>query len=204
LGGKAGERILVKMPDGTEVLKEGESRHAWASEIEAMRMWIKVWELAKKRDQAELGKFIRWEKDAIHFLVPPPDAKRRALRLFGRGPAKATVTGAMQMQISPNFQPRDTVMPALYFLQDRVNEKLAQHGVHAHLFQLGLRLVPESLIGCLWLQFAKAIEGNRIYRRCENCQGWFELGGETGGRSDKRFCGPPCKANAHRKKRKES
>ena len=38
-----------------------------------------------------------------------------------------------------------------------------------------LKLVPGSLLGGLWLQFARAIEGNRVYRECRECGRWFEF-----------------------------
>ena len=49
--------------------------------------------------------------------------------------------------------------------------------------------VPKNLIGCLWLQFAKALEG-KDYRQCENCKLWFEIGGSRGARADKSSAPP--------------
>ena len=49
---------------------------------------------------------------------------------------------------------------------------------------------PETrtLLGCMWLQFARAIGGEKSYRICQNCKRWFEIGGGTlGGRPDKRY-----------------
>jgi hypothetical protein len=197
LGGDVRVTVLVKTPDGAEVMRDGELQDKWEDEILTMRILIKIWELAKKRDEVGLGKFIQWKHDAIHFLLPP---------LHSASAGRPRVIAAMQ--IPPNFRNGDTVMPARCFLQKRVNEKL--HGVRASLLwnvkqtELGLRLVPQSLIGCLWLQFAKAIEGNKNYQQCGNCQGWFEIGGSRGARADKKFCSPSCKASAHRKKREEA
>ena len=89
------------------------------------------------------------------------------------------------------------------YLQITVNEKLAQHQVDVRLLwdpkfgQLGLCMVPGNLIGFLWLQFAKAIEGSIAHRQCEGCGKWFALGG-TAGRSDKMFCSVNCKIRKHR------
>lgn len=64
-------------------------------------------------------------------------------------------------------------------------------------------IIPTSLLGCIWLQFARAIEGDKVYHQCENCKKYFEVGSNQTGRSDKRFCTPTCKANAHRKLKQE-
>ena len=55
---------------------------------------------------------------------------------------------------------------AMYCLQYMVNEKLAKHA-HMRLVwnksesNLQFRLVPRSLLGLMWLQFANSVEGNR-------------------------------------------
>lgn len=194
LGGHARVTVSVKMPDGTQVFPYGELEHKWTAEILTMRSLIRLWELVKKRDQVGLREFIRWTKDAASLHLPPT---------AGRGHTVSTIKASSQLQSG------DTLMAAVYLAQRTVNDKLAD-GVRARLLwdarraEHGLRLVPQSLIGCLWLQFAKAIEGNRSYRQCGNCQGWFELGGSRGARADKKFCSPSCKANAHRKKREEA
>jgi hypothetical protein len=65
--------------------------------------------------------------------------------------------------------------------------------------RLGLHLVPTSLSGCLWLQFASAVDGNRTYRRCAGCGRWLEHSPQVA-RADRKFCSDSCKASAHRKK----
>jgi hypothetical protein len=92
-----------------------------------------------------------------------------------------------------------------YYLARSINERLAAHRVKVQLFpdspseRVGLRIVPETLIGFLWLQFAKAVEGGRSYRRCEDCSKWFEFGGQSS-RSDKRFCSDTCRVRNGRKR----
>jgi len=91
------------------------------------------------------------------------------------------------------------------YLQVAVNQKLKLNEVAVQLLwdrkdvELGLSMVPSTLAGFMWLQFATAIQGNVAHRRCEDCGHWFALGGRLG-RSDKRFCSGTCKMRAHRKK----
>jgi hypothetical protein len=68
------------------------------------------------------------------------------------------------------------------------------------------RLSPKpearTLLGCMWLQLARAIGGDKWSRVWQNGKRWSEIGGGThGGRSDKRYCCGTCKAAAHAKKK---
>lgn len=57
-----------------------------------------------------------------------------------------------------------------------------------------IRLRPESLMGAMWLQFAKAIEGNLDYQQCRNCQRWLLRSTQSGGkRSDAKYCSEGCR-----------
>lgn len=79
---------------------------------------------------------------------------------------------------------------------------------------LGLRIVPDSLIGALWLQFALAVDGNKEYKQCKMCSTWFEIGRtesyspEAGfrgrARKDKTYCSNACRSRALREKKKEA
>ncbi len=65
------------------------------------------------------------------------------------------------------------------------------------------RIQPTTLLDALWLQFARAIAGNREYRRCENprCGEWFEVSSDPrAGNRKRKFCLPPrnCRLQAHR------
>jgi len=84
----------------------------------------------------------------------------------------------------------------------RMGSLAAKSEVQADADRLSPKPEVRTLLGCMWLQFARAIGGDKSYRACENCKRWFEIGGGTlGGRSDKRYCCGTCKAAAHAKKR---
>ncbi len=93
----------------------------------------------------------------------------------------------------------------MHYIQRQINEKLKEHNVTSRLLwdsrhtRLGLHIVPRSLIGRIWLQFARAIDGNRAFRRCQDCRKWFEVTPHVT-RTDRIFCSPTCKASAHRGK----
>ena len=65
-----------------------------------------------------------------------------------------------------------------------INDRLQVH-THASVAQLprigqgqrlplAVRIVPDNLLGALWLQFALAMSGER-HRRCEQCGRWFAV-----------------------------
>jgi hypothetical protein len=58
--------------------------------------------------------------------------------------------------------------------------------------RLALHVVPKSLLGALWVQFGRAVEMNVEYRRCQQCEGWFEVS-SLGKRQSAIFCSDRCK-----------
>jgi hypothetical protein len=125
----------------------------------------------KRCDRAGLQKFIHWKKDEGVVYKSNP------------GGFRVIASKHIRSEIFSRFQVGDSVAPSWSLIQQITNEKLAEHRVHARLLwdsrytALALHIVPESLVGCLWLQFCQAIEGDKKYRQCENCRTWFEIGG---------------------------
>jgi hypothetical protein len=102
----------------------------------------------------------------------------------------------------------DVLVRARRHLRDRINSKLSTYTSPAlflgsELRRFSIHLSPSGLSGCLWLQFALAVEGDKSYQQCGECRTWFEVGGNRTARSDKKFCTPTCKANHHRKAKEE-
>lgn len=63
-------------------------------------------------------------------------------------------------------------------------------------------ITPRNLLGAIWAQFMRAVEGHAHFRNCEQCGGPFEVSGRkyNGKRSDARYCGSTCKVAAHRRR----
>jgi hypothetical protein len=96
----------------------------------------------------------------------------------------------------------------LTFVQDKVNARL-EGQVSARLVcdakrnRATLRLVPDSLLGALWLLFGEAVAGDKGFRRCDQCGLWFELG-LPGGRRSRLFCSGACRTRSHRARREKA
>jgi hypothetical protein len=63
-----------------------------------------------------------------------------------------------------------------------------------------LRIVPETLIGAMWFQCARALTLNPSFRACRNCGKWFELSPDTR-RKQSIYCSDRCKVAAYRAKK---
>lgn len=61
-------------------------------------------------------------------------------------------------------------------------------------------LIPDSLLGMLWAQFAMAVSENRQDQKCPNCGEWFLLG-PGGAKRSREFCSDSCKIKEYRGRR---
>jgi hypothetical protein len=66
--------------------------------------------------------------------------------------------------------------------------------------EMSLHLVPRTLLGAMWLQCARALTLNPIFRSCQHCGRWFELSPEKR-RKQSLYCSSRCKVAAYRKRK---
>jgi hypothetical protein len=70
--------------------------------------------------------------------------------------------------------------------------------------RFSLQIAPASLIGCLWLQAARALAQPKRFRKCAgpDCKNVIELSLDpvTGARVDAQFCGNACKNRDYRRR----
>jgi hypothetical protein len=199
------QRNAKGVPLGT-----GEALSKWNDEILTMRLAIDIWEAARDGDVSRLEGRILWTEDGsgVHIhslpemvdgqLPDPPDRVERAW-------IASTHLGD---DVLGRFVRGDLVKPALHYVQTKVNEKLQGRASPRLLWdrkrgRLGLYILPDGLIGALWLQFARAIERDSRFRQCAECGIWFELAPGTA-RADKLYCSTPCRTKAYRKRQAEA
>jgi hypothetical protein len=199
----------------------GEPLDLWEAEIRDLSLTVRLFELINRGDVKGLGRYIKWDgSSGVRF--ERADDKLSEPRFQGTIPWLADVlfdgtedlhdgrwiaSRVSNTERLELFQVGDLIGPAWYQLQHMVNEKLAGN-VSARLLwnsshtRLSLHQVPKDLISALWLQLARAMEGNREYQQCEECRNWFEVASPDGGRKDKRFCSTACRARFWRKAKK--
>jgi len=160
----------------------------WTEQIQAMRSAADLWDLVQRRDIVQLAFLIRWDSHAINLETDRGDV---------------LIAGEDSME---RFKRPDPVRPALFHLQRIINRQLEGQTSPKLLWpadysRLHLHIIPTTLIGGLWLQFARAIEGDIGYRACEaGCGRWIALQSGSA-RIDKRTCTPACRTALWRKQK---
>jgi hypothetical protein len=62
---------------------------------------------------------------------------------------------------------------------------------------MAIHIVPDTLLGAMWLQCARVLTENPTFKACENCGKWFELSPDAR-RKNSKYCSDRCKVAAHR------
>ena len=199
LGGQAEKGTLVWVTDSESPTlgPKSESLRAWAGQIQAMREAINLWDLAKAGDTGGLSNLIEWEgRDIVRRrFAHDPDFEGQIIASWGVSPELLQI-----------FRPGDLIQPALVATQRIINWNLESSPKLLWDYKQGrleLRIVPDSLIGAMWLQCARAIDGNKTYRRCAECQTWFAISPETA-RVTRTYCSNACRSKAYRKRQSEA
>lgn len=171
----------------------GQAFEFWSYEIKLLRHAHDLWQMARDRDSRGLANFIKWRgQDAVNY-----DARPAGLTILRTIAHRDT-----NRELLASFHAGDVIDPAWHQVQFAIDQKLTaavsprllwDHG------RLSLYYLPNDLLSAMWYQFARAIDGDRTYQRCENCRNWFEVRSPDGARADKRFCGDACRARAWRK-----
>jgi hypothetical protein len=192
----------VEISTSDEYRARGQYFEGWVEEIEAMKEVVMLWDAIGTGDVEFLSKFIRWDRHAGKWYYVGPEVPFHGGRrnFLIDSPIKDAEVMALLIESDP-------ILPANLTAGELVNRKLRQHGTMPRLVWhktkgQTFQMVPKSLIAALWIQTAKAIEGNRKYRQCDECQKWFEVAGDR--RADARFCSDACRFKSYRKRREEA
>jgi hypothetical protein len=185
----------------------------WQRQISDLQQASQLWQWCQVGDMESLAAHIRWEESpggerAVSYVshAEADDGETTASgHVATREPIAARTFHPERLDW---FRPGDLMLPALVYAQDKINTRLsALVGPRllreAGEVRLALRLVPRTLLGALWLQFAQAIAEDKAFRRCAECGLWFELSPSVG-RKDKRFCSGACRTRAHRGRREKA
>jgi hypothetical protein len=201
--------VLYDQPAGTGyAVGSGEALQDWAREIMELRWADRLLEAARRGDEEGLRQVIVWEEDGsgVKFITHPDLEPAEWMRL--KTPGRVWWIAREGDGILEKLRPGDLVQPALHHVQQVANKQLRGRVSPRLLWdeergRLNLYLVPEGLVGALWLQFAGAVERDTDFRRCSECGLWFELAPGTA-RSDKLFCSNGCRTKAYRRRRTEA
>ena len=210
--GRAPLMVTLETEQGEQsyAMGTGEALDTWGREIQEMRQVVELCEMTGREDQEGLSRYIKWRAGGVYFTYTMQDANRwsgaQLSELSGQPDASGFGSHISDEQFRPHllgrFERGDAVKPALAYMQRVVNLHLENRvssrllwGPHSH-DPLGLYNVPHSLVGVLWLQFAKAVAGATAIRVCD-CGNRFPISPRIG-RKDKVFCSETCRVRAYR------
>lgn len=175
----------------------GEAFADWRTEIEEMRDALDVWE-ALRNEPARVREWFRFG--------PAGDGAVASV-VFERGGAASVVvseTDRPELWQAVLDAPKRKALnlAASFYVQAAINDRLTRYAAPRLLYnpdtgEQELRIVPGNLLGALWWQFARAVEGGKGYARCEVCGGWFEVSTE-GKRPEAKHCSTNCRVKAYR------
>jgi hypothetical protein len=183
----------------------GELLSEWTTELGLMRHAVlDLWDNIRTGDTLRLKPYITWEKSIVgfrvHYTCPELAGRKRTAFVI-----------ADQREDKPFTQIRngDILRPAWLALLRIIT-------VHSRRFPLNgvltdrstakedsaeFSISADSLLGAMWIQFARAVANNPDFRRCAQCGDEFEI--TTDKRADAKFCSPTCRLRAYRKRVKQ-
>jgi hypothetical protein len=187
-----------KGPGGKDLhLGLAEPRGHWLRAIKDMHRAVNLWRLASARDAASLARLLTWKA-----------GRRYAAWVYreDRPPGGGFFSVAIRPATGIPNEPGDIVSPARLLIQRWINENLSKHASPRLLWSTDtgkqvIRIVPNNLLGALWLQFARAVAGEASYRQCRACGKWITISTEEHGhRKHRVFCSAACRQRDHRAK----
>ncbi len=149
----------------------------WKQEIESFRRAVRLWDVVRSGDQNKLA-----EVKSAWRLEERPNAIQELYHLNDTDPA----------------------MSLLAEIRIIADAKIANHLISRVLFagntpRLQLTLMPKSLLGAMWLQFAIAVHGSKTFPECLQCGAPFEISRDlTGKKKGAQFCSTRCRVTHYR------
>jgi hypothetical protein len=169
-----------------------------------MRFALTLWDAIRSKDVGRLRRFILFQEGSDRtcgFVY-------RSSEEVGDGYEIALIDERahdIPVEARALAVPANVTHLARVVVQKLVNEQLWSHTGPSLLFEsrkkdnLNLRIVPKNLMGAMWLQFARGIDGNKDYHRCRTCGKWFEISLEAN-RPTRLFCKDACRYKFYRER----
>ena len=162
LGEEAQKHLMTLVDLGFKTLKElkaqriesqGESFKVWRKEIMQMRHAIKLWDVLQPYG-SDQKKFISWSDG--RFRIKDSEGRERTWRLTqnrNKRPSDAEFVRALELYLRGLIE---------YKLEGRVRAAYPSSSMK-------LEIEPTGLVGALWLQLARAVEGKIYFSKCVIC-----------------------------------
>jgi hypothetical protein len=193
----------------------GDRLKTWRRAIVTMRHALDVWNAIKEADRKKISRWFALEDhgDFVDIVYSPDEPWPTGVGHFSPQFTKddrAWEFGDARGEPDLADIPMNETGAALAWLRMNVREHLRENASPSFLYlpeskdpvPLGLSIVPKNLLGVVWLQFARAIEGDVWYQRCLQCQRWFRVSTKAR-RPTTTFCSTNCRVKYHRRPKKD-
>lgn len=203
-------------PDGVErtnmsVRSIGEELETWVFEIVSMRHCLSVWEALRKEQASRLQEWFHlddYPNVGLSVSYTPDEPLESAHSPYFAHfvlPENFRFIDQRQTEVLDKSRQPTPAEQAHAFLRAQINPRLEEHtkpelqysAMENHPLPLGLHIVPQDLLGALWIQLALAIQGNTKYERCGQCNSWFEVSPKAK-RLKTIYCSTRCRVAAYR------
>lgn len=224
--GILGLAVLAHTDDELAHELDGETR-------EPLAVWLLIWhdirecsrllDLVQRGRVPELRKLVEFHEKSVRVVFPGYDPKKRRYSQVGSVAFKESILPFGRMDLrwpaiqSARSERARLEMAARFFVQAKASKWLAGRVfpevsagcvvISEQGKSFGLRFQPSNLASAMWLQVARALEGDVAYRQCKSskCRKWFVVSSDRsiGRRSDSLYCGDPkCRKEVFREKRR--
>ena len=186
----------------------GTSFARWKLEIETLHVLVQMWKDVRGARKEELKNVIHWRDDnSVGYKLG---------QSFG-----SLATPHLNQPWLERFKVNEILKPAMYLLQKKINERIADDTTSAHVAIVPClvwcpgpridgvakpdhhqRIVfqPTNLLAAMWLQFAKAVTDEYQLRVCEGCGEYFQIG-KGARRIHAQTCSDRCRQRLSRRRR---
>jgi len=174
----------------------GESFEHWSDEIAAMRRAVDLWAAARDHTIPPIRRVLGGEN-----LKRTQANLQTQINTLAGWPLFPWPDVSLSLSVAPYSDADPTLTWMAWFeVQEAINRRLTTHVAHRMTYSPDcsrprlLRLIPKNLLGALWLQFARAVDGGKEYRICSYCPLWIEP--SENGRVTRRYCSTRCRRKA--------
>ena len=211
-----GDPVRITAPhadDTTWVL--GEPFSLWEAEVAALSRAVEMWDAAQNENIAVLRDHIHWMdgpngERVAQYASHRPGHVMKVEWGDDRGYEMRAIVDTRTAHLGKRsfVSSGDLVRPARLYAQDAINERIRKYcpptlTYAADTDRQDVLLVPDHLLGAIWLQFANSMGGDHTYERCSACGEWFEIGPGSARRS-RRYCSNACKMRAQRERQRQA
>jgi len=172
---------------------------AWFEEIQLLHQLFELWVAYQKQDIDQMGQLTDLAIVSVDKISDTNEALKQVLESMDH--AKLHRSIKYETSHLPAEETKSLNYVVLEYISTKTEARLSELVRPILLIDdkkngLVLNLVPGSLLGAIWLQFASAVAGNKRYADCEVCGQPFEVKKRV-----KKTCSDRCRQALSRSKR---